>query len=278
LGIGHQVMFRDLGGRPQHATLGEPLYPLLGEEPATMSRREPEGNVNLVPPYSKAPIFERSFEENRILAGLGSKQRFTRWMAKPLATTSASPDFGVTLIEDSSLAATGSRCAALGIGLSHSAGHPAAATLPARSRAILTQQVRNPRAGTYVVKVKAACGGAKADWEWLTANFQFRLSLFGYHSLDKNPWNGVREYASLPITPRFAEDGSAPYQEFSLTKPLRSQDGGASEIEMGVGIAIWMERRTPGDLAIDAGRRALLRVDDFEVTFTPRPRNDNVTV
>jgi hypothetical protein len=278
LGIGHQVMFRDLGGRPQHATLGEPLYPLLGEEPATRDRCVSEGNVNLVPPYSKAPIFESSFEENGVLAELGSKQRFTRWMAKPQATTGATPDFGVALIDDPAVAAAGLRCAALGIGLSHANGQPSAAMLPAGTRAVVTQQIRNPRAGTYVVKLKAACGGAQADWDWLAANFQMRLSLFGYRSLDKNPWDGVREYASVPLTPQFAQDGTAGYQEFQLTRALRSQDAGAAEIEMGVGLAVWLERKTPGELAIDAARKAYLRIDDFAVTFTPRPRNDNVTV
>ncbi len=278
LGVGHQAMFHDIGGRPMHATLGEPLYQLLGDEPATNDRCTAQGNVQLVPPFTKAPIFEGSFEENQVLAEVGRKQRFTRWQAKPLAVSTAVLDFGATLMDDATLSRTGHRCAALGIGLSHPEGQRADAILPANARAVLTQQIRNPRAGTYVVKLHAAAGGSPADWDWLATHFQFRLSLFGYQSLEKNPWDGVREYVSLPVTPRFADDGTAPYQEFQLTKFLRSQDGGASEIEMGVGLAVWLERKTPGDLPIPAHRRAFLRLDDVEVTFTPRPRNDNVTV
>ncbi len=275
LGIGHQALFQDLGGRPHHATLGEPIYTLLGDEPATKNRTETTGNVNLVPPYTKAPIFETSFEESDQLAPLGSNQRFTRWMARPIADRSSSVDFGAAILSGSEFTRTGQHCAAIGVGVS---SPTAAGKLPAGSKAILTQTIRNPRAGTYAITLRAACGGTKADWDWFQTHFTCRLSLFGYHGLDKNPWDGVRDYGSIPLSLTYPETGEPVFQEFQLTRPLRSQDAGASEIEMGVGLAVWLERKTPGELDIPAGRRAFLRIDDVEVKFTPRPRNDNVTV
>jgi hypothetical protein len=47
---------------------------------------------------------------------------------------------------------------------------------------------------------------------------------------------------------------------------------------MGVGIAVLVERRTPGSLPAPPGSRAMLFIDDVEVTFVPRPRNDDVVV
>jgi hypothetical protein len=63
-----------------------------------------------------------------------------------------------------------------------------------------------------------------------------------------------------------------------LVRKLRSQDNGAGEIEMGVGVAVLVEKKTPGGFAVAAGRRAFLRVDDVTCEFIPRPRNDDVTV
>jgi hypothetical protein len=88
---------------------------------------------------------------------------------------------------------------------------------------------------------------------------------------------GMREYVSVPFEPAFADKAEG-YRKVSLTRKLRSQDDGASEIEMGVGFAIIIERITPGALAIPAGARALVRIDDAEFGFVPRPRNDDVMV
>jgi hypothetical protein len=104
------------------------------------------------------------------------------------------------------------------------------------------------------------------------------MVLFGYQDLAKNPMSGMREYASAPIEPASEKDGTRAWQKFTLTRALRSQDAGASEIEMGVGLAILVERTTPGDLAVPPGARAYLQIDDVEISFTPRPRNDDVKV
>jgi hypothetical protein len=87
----------------------------------------------------------------------------------------------------------------------------------------------------------------------------------------------MREFASLALRPPLA-DRAAGYQKATLTRKIRSQDDGASEIEMGVGLAVVVEKTTPGALTVPAGSRAFLRIDDVEVSFTPRPRNDDVTV
>jgi hypothetical protein len=64
----------------------------------------------------------------------------------------------------------------------------------------------------------------------------------------------------------------------TLTQRLRSQEASATEIEMGVGIAMIVEKVTPGDLSIPAGQRMMVYVDDVAIGFIPRARNDDVTV
>jgi hypothetical protein len=88
----------------------------------------------------------------------------------------------------------------------------------------------------------------------------------------------MREFESVSLEPVFDNNRENGYQEFVLTRGLRSQDAGANEIEMGVGIAVLVERATAGDVTVSAGTRAYLQIDDVEISFTPRPRNDEVKV
>jgi len=283
LGVGHGATFPDPTGRPQHASLGEPLYSLLGDRPATLERALAQGNTAFVPPFTKDLLLNREFEDPHPLRALGSGKRLKGWLATPLASSRppAEPlvvDFGVALVSgegNSGQPHTGKKHAVLGIGV---AGASPAGTIAAGSRALLTQEVRNPRAGTYTVSMHASYGGASADVELLRRNFRSRMVLFGYQNLAKDPLGGMREYASVPIEPVDEKGPSSAWQRFTLTRALRSQDAGASEIEMGVGLAILLERTTAGDLAVPAGARAWLQFDDVEIRFAPRPRNDDVKV
>ena len=87
---------------------------------------------------------------------------------------------------------------------------------------------------------------------------------------------GRSEFESVPFDPKFA-DKPGGYQKVTLTRKLRSQDDGAREIEMGIAMAVMVDRKTPGAFTVPAGRRAFLRVDDVEIDFVPRSRNDDVT-
>ena len=138
--------------------------------------------------------------------------------------------------------------------------------------------MRNPRAGTYTLAVHACGGGSPEDYRSLLKHFTCRLVLFGYRNLAKDPRSGMREYASLLLQPPFHGGKAGGYARFELTRALRSQDGGAAEIEMGVGMAVVLEKTSPGDLVVTAGQRAFIRIDNVEIRFVPRPRNDDVQV
>ena len=108
-------------------------------------------------------------------------------------------------------------------------------------------------------------------------HFTCRLVIFGYKDLKKDPRN-VREYASAVIRPPFADGRKGAYKQFEVAATLRSQDGGAMEIERGVGVAVIVEKTTPGE--VDAakafgGKPAFIRIDDAALRFVPRPRNDD---
>lgn len=276
LGISHQATFRDATGRPFHATLGEPIAALLGDRPATEARMASDGNLALVPVYSTERLLNLGFEDNQALSTLESKQRLKGWRAMPVAEPAAGQvDFGVRIVRrDAGKPNHGEAHAVLGVGVH---GPSSVGVLPAGTRAMLTQEIRNPRAGMYTVSLSIAAGGTSDAAAWLAQNFSCRLVLFGYQNLEKNPWSGVREYASTPID-LASENKADAYRRVSLTRKVRSQEAGAAEIEMGVGVAVLLERSAPGELAIPAGLRAFVQVDDVEFEFVPRPRNDDVIV
>ena len=270
LGIGSDAMFPDQTGRPYHVTTGQPVAALLGDRPATTERVPSTGNLALVPGFSKDHLLNGSFDDEIPLVAVGSGKRLKGWQASPLVEEAAKGfDFGTRLL-DGPLSRSGKQHAAIGYGLS---GPCLAGALKEGTSAMLTQTLRNPRAGTYTIAAHVCGGGVLADYRTLLDNFRCRLVLFGYGDLSKDPTKGRREFESVVLTPAFGE-----YQKVTLTRKLRSQDGGASEIEMGVGVAILLEKKTPGAFAVPAGRRAFIRVDDVTCEFVPRPRNDDVTV
>jgi hypothetical protein len=59
------------------------------------------------------------------------------------------------------------------------------------------------------------------------------------------------------------------------------QRGGAYELSRGVGVAVLVERATPGELRLDTAsgpHQAFLCVDDVSLDFVARPRDDDVQV
>jgi hypothetical protein len=205
---------------------------------------------------------------------VGSGKRLKGWQAAPLSGHDGAVLAVQLLQTPRALPRSGQRHAAIGYDLT---GYSTGGKIAAGSSALLTQEVRNPRAGTYTVAVHVAgCCDAKAFARFLE-HFRCRLVLFGYNDLSKDPAKERREFASVEFKPPLARTATD-YTEVSLTHRLRSQEAGASEIEMGIGIALVVEKATPGDFSISAGERVMVYIDDVEITFVPRPRNDDVTV
>jgi hypothetical protein len=261
--------------RPFPVSKGEPVYALMGEAPATSERVVPAGNLALVPEFSHDPLLNVGFEEDQPLAAVARGKRLKGWLATPLAGGDLSV-LGVQVLQlPHAMPRSGRRHAAIGYDLTGSSTHDQIIT--AGSSALLAQEVRNPRAGTYTVTAQVAASGEPGAYARFQSDFRCRLVLFGYKNLSKDPTKDRREFAAIEFKPPLAKS-AIDYTEVKLTHRLRSQEAGASEIEMGIGIAIIVERATAGDLPVPAGQRFMVYVDDVEIQFDPRPRNDDVTV
>ncbi len=275
LGIGHEAFFPHPTGRPIRVTEGEPIRQLLGLQPATAARTTPGGNLALVPPYSDDLLLNTGFEDARPLPEVGSGRRLKGWQATPLWDAAAGQDFGVRLSSGADARPrSGRQHVSIGYG-------PGIGKIAQGTRALLAQEVRNPRAGQFTLSVHACGRGSSAEHyrDGFLKHFTCRLVIFGYTDNQKSPLQ-VREFATGAFQPPFADGDSRNYEKFDLSVILRSQDGGAYQLSRGVGVALVVEKTSPGVLDVPGNGKhgAWVCIDDVELAFNPRPRNDDVQV
>lgn len=288
LGIGHDATFRDRTGRPLPVSKGEPLWKLIGSAPATTQRVAAGGDIALVPPYDERQVRDTDFESGTPLAPHGTTEMPKVWQASPLGPASKPGELGAALVHDAANSRGGRFHVALGLvpanlrgslqvgDLSNEAAKPQAA------RAMLSQEVRNPRAGKFTFTVHAAGGGPSSEFyrETFLKNFVCRLVIFGFLDLKKDH-RQQRVFSTVDFQPAWSEPGRPRYERFQVSATLRSQDAGAMETSRGIGVAVIVEPIAAGDstvLPAIATQDAFIRVDDVEFSFNPRPRDDNVTV
>jgi hypothetical protein len=292
LGIGHEATFPDRTGRPLTVSKGEPLWKLLGTSPASPQRVQPTGNVALVPPFDERQIVDTDFENITEIAPHGTQSRFKNWQASPILADDMPGPLRVKLVDDKANSRGGNRHVQLGVGL----GADGSLSIPQGARAVLSQEVRSPRAGRFTFSVHACGGGASGDFyrDVFLKNFVCRLVIFGFLDLKKDH-RQQRMFSTYDFQPMWRAAGETRYDKFEVSATLRSQDGGAMETSRGIGVAVIVEKVTPGVLELPQGATgvspglksgatgilpvpAFLRIDDVELIFNARPRDDSVTV
>lgn len=264
LGIGPEATFLDKIGRPVRACIGSPITAILGTSPATTSRSAAGGDISLVPPYCEDFLLNRGFEESSSLVSPGRTRRVKGWQAEPL-------DGPLAARVGSVFPRGGRNHACLGFGVP---GARASGTTA--ERVWLAQEIRNPRAGRFTFRIHAAgwAESAEAFDRLFRQQVRCYLIIYGYHDLKKDP-RRRREFARLEFDPPYGRV-PADYRLFTLAVTLRSQDDGAMELSKGIGAAVVVERRNRGALPVMSS--AFLVLDDAELAYNPRPRNEDVTV
>jgi hypothetical protein len=270
LGISHDAFFPDRAGRPLRVTEGRPIGELLGTGPATTERTVAGGIIPLLAKSANDPLENCGFEDTTAIRPFtpGAKG----WQADPLWSAERGDEFSVILARVPDVRSRGGQChAALGYGLAtgHGKGEVAQG-----ARAVLLQEIRNPQPGNYTVRVHAS-GGAydRPDYyrDVWCRHFTCRLVLFGFTDEQRDP-RRIVEYAATKFTPEFAGAHAAAYRPYSVTARLESQNNNANQLSHGIGVAIIVEKTTPGVLVVADGgplSQGLIRIDDVELQFEP---------
>lgn len=278
LGIRHESTFHDAERREHRVTTGSPIRSLLGGGDATTERTPAGGSLDRLPAYTDNLLLNTDFSNDAPLYPTDRGSRPKGWRATPIVELGQGGGFGVAVVRNTKV--SGSRLGAQAlIGLLDG---QATTAVNKGTQAILAQEMRNPRAGTFRFRVKARGEAAsKETYERaFLKNFRARIVIYRYTQMTKDPTQR-EELSSAEIRPPFyAETDSAKSAEFELTKRLDSAKPGQNfSIGKGLGVAIIVEKTTDGSVELpDREAGAFIRVDRAELEFDSRTINNDVTV
>ena len=268
LGIDHEITFRDLAGRPMRATEGSPIHGLIGTKPKTDARTAPGGEVKPIEFGPPKLLVNLDFEKPARLLEAHSSER--GWRALPLGKN-VSDDFSVWLGRVPGVRSrSGEHHVGLGYGLA--TGH-ARGVIPQGARIMLFQEVFDPNPGVFTFSVHSSGGANESEAYYrdvFLKNFECRLVIYGYTDQTKD-LRQIREYASQRFEPVFAGPYESNYQKYTVTTQLRGQEDNARQLDHGIGVAVIVEKITPGVLDVGAGGRpnqGHIRIDDAQLEYS----------
>ena len=275
LGIPHSSTFHDREGREHKLTLGAPIYPILGMDPATRERRTSTGDVARVPPFNQITLLNTDFELGVPLYS-GDTNRPKGWRAFPLQETGRR-FAGALQTGDDRLSLSGQKHVQLGL-LPTITGD--VVRIAKGETAFLAQEVRSPFAGKYLLKARIRGAGGSREYfhEVFLKQFACRLQFFQFTTKGKLTTER-KELGSVLFVPQFHDVSEPAYDTYELEKVFENPNPGANfSFGLGLGIAIVIEKTTEGVLTVPASEAAFLRIDDVTVEFTGKARIETVKV
>jgi len=273
LGIPHSGTFHDREGREHKLTLGAPIYPILGLDPATQDRCECTGDIARVPPFSQITLLNTQFQDNVPLYS-AETNRPKGWRAWPLADQ-ADSRFGARRIQNGPTSH-------IAIGMLNATQDRLAAELRVAKgeTVILAQEVRSPFAGRYTLKarIRGTASSRQAFDDIVLKQFACRLQFFQFTTRSKVPLER-KEQAAIAFVPRYFAPDQPGSDLFELEKVFENPSpGGNFSFGLGLGVAILMEKSSDGVLTIPADVMAGLCIDAVEVDFVGKSRIETVKV
>ena len=263
LGIPHDSVFHDSTNRPHPITKGEPLYRILGDQVATTLRCPSTADESFVPPFDPRPIVDTDFASRKLIDAT-TLSNAKGWRATPLASAAASSGLTVSVASDF-----------VRMGVSRTPGSTSI-SVPANTKMVLAQEVRNARGGFYkfTVHVNGQASSPEAFRRWFNATLACRLVLFRFSNQAKSPLE-IEELASEAFQPVLGSVGEA--KIFTVAKFLGATVSGTNfSIGNGLGVAIIVQSTTAQDFGTDES--ASLCIQKVELEFQARLRDDKVTV
>ena len=254
----------DVGGRPFKITKGEEIHDVLGSGPVTSQRVEAGGRVGLLPDFNRGPISNSSFADATPVAGRFRRANY--WIGRPHWNPDQPDAFSVaTCVKQP----TGDlpeekHHAAIGFGLL--TGN-ATGRMAAGETAILAQEIYNQRPGRYAFTATVSGIGDAESAKFWNRNFRARLILFRFTDLKKSI-ESIADLASTTFQVPFRTDPV----KVKVGRMMKDQNGGAGELQKGIGVALLVEQISEKTLALESlgFEQAFMSVTATHVAFLPR--------
>lgn len=272
LGVSHQGHFLDAQDRPHRLTGGEPIWQMIGSEPATSERIASTGDMTRVPPFDPTRyLMQTNFAGKDTLKPVTEPSRPKGWRADPLLISLSDDRLGATVLEDRD-----EPTAALGFNITNGSEQKIAQ----HAKAYLAQEVRSPYPGSYVFRVRLRTEFSSEDFfhDVFQKHFTCRLVFFQFNAQTKRV-NESRELASTTIDLEPPENNSNTWQTVELSKTFVNPNPGSNfSFGAGMGVSIQLIKSSSGSLSIAPTDRAFLRIVDVELDFLGKAVNDQVKV
>lgn len=274
LGVHHESTFLDARRREHRVTTGEPIRAIIGSDKPKPAPAAPGGDVARVPPFDPALLLNADFSSSSLLYPLKQGSRPKGWRA------SQRPRGLSVVCETASDEGPFAGKSHVAIGLNGTAANSTdsnAQSSAAGESAILAQEMRSPRAGTFTFRVRIAGRGDQELYEkTFLPNFTCQLVIYQYKDETKNPVHRT-EFASLTVRPKYAGVEPTAFETFELKKTLDSAAPGQNfAIGNGLGVAVVVENTSTHKIEIARGLSAGVAIDGVELEFDSRTINDDV--
>jgi len=300
LGINPLAMFQDPAGRPHRLTEGEPLFKLLGSEPATKQRRESTGSIARVPPFDPSLLLNTKFADVENIRGFDGASRPKGWRAEPLRVRSSGRNeesAGGMFVElrrtgfqpvrrpvsdsdhrgESKRKTDGLETRPTGVArIGVRAAADSAVMLKRGQQAVLAQEVRSPFAGRFKLSLRfRGSGSSKAAFDAAFGKqLACRLAFFQFNNQKKTP-RERHELAAVSFQPKLGD-----WQSVELEKNFINPTPGANfSFGSGLGVAVIVESR--GDWSFGTTGKfatAMLEIAEVDLQFIGKERIETVKV
>jgi hypothetical protein len=227
--------------------------------------------------FDTSLLLNTDFSQSVPLYPVDRGSRPKGWRAAPLLTRDGA-NFGVRIVPDGETTnSQETRHATIGFG-----AKPGATHVRKGERAVLAQEMRNPRAGRFTFTVEACVTASNRQvCEEFQKHFSCRLVMFRFADGEKNPLKR-QELGSLVIQPPLIAGTAPAYATFDFSRVLDGAAPGQNfSIGQGLGVSIEVEKTSDGTLSIrgpDLSSPPVLRIRSARLTFASRTINDKVVV
>lgn len=253
VGMDYTGTFPDRLGREQRLTSGEPIWKLIGEQPANRATQPSGGNILRVPAYDP--------EQHLAQIGFGlplkpasSPSRPKGWRADPLLGRTG---FGCSINRSVKPA-----FAEIGV---HAVNSQVQITR--NTAMLLGQEVRSPFPGTYTIRIRARQLQTAAA---VGVPLKYELQFLRFADQAKNITEATL-FAGIEFTP------TTDWREFEFAHRFINPTPGGN-FSYGSGLCVAVRVTSTGDAVVPAGGKQLLQVESVKLMFAGKEVNDKVTV